>query len=80
MEKQVKVNVSWNKRGVNLTTDWGMTYYFGLTSPMPEKNCCDTIVSSLVASLIVPTVQAVFRGTFSKEFTFEFKVIDKKKS
>lgn len=80
MEKQVKVNVSWNKRGVNLHTDRGMDYYFGISSAMPEKGCCDTIVSSLVASLIVPTVQAVFRATFSKEFTFEFKVIDKKES
>lgn len=80
MEKQVKVNVSWNKIGVFLTTDRGVGYYFGIASWKNERASCETIVSSLVASLIVPTVYAAFEASDSNEFTFEFKVMDKKES
>lgn len=80
MEKQVKVNVSWGKIGVCLSTDRGMDYYFGNTSRMHERASCETIVSSLVTSLIVPTVQAAFHASNSNEFSFEFKVMDKKES
>lgn len=80
MEKQVKVDVSWNKIGVCLSTDRGMDYYFGNTSRKHERASCETIVSSLVASLIVPTVQAAFQASDSNEFSFEFKVMDKKES
>lgn len=80
MEKQVKVNVSWNKRGVELSTDKGMDYYFFTSSKLPERGSCETIVSSLIASLIVPTVLATLDASVSNEFTFEFKVTDKKES
>lgn len=80
MEKQVKVDVSWSKIGVNLSTDKGMNYYFGNTSWKHVRVSCETIVSSLVASLIVPTVQAAFQASDSNEFSFEFKVMDKEES
>ena len=80
MEKQVKVNVSWNKRCAGLSTDRGMDYYFGTSSQLPERGSCETIVSSLIASLIVPTVHAFMKDSGSDEFSFEFKVMDKKES
>lgn len=80
MEKQVKVKVSWNEKGVQLSTDKGMDYYFKVGSKLPARGSCETIVSSLVASLIVPTVHAAFEASVSNEFTFEFKVMDKKES
>lgn len=80
MEKQVKVNVSWSKIGVDLSTDRGMHYYFGTTSKLPERGTCETIVSSLVSSLILPTVKAAFDASVGNEFTFEFKVMNKKES
>lgn len=80
MEKQVKVDVSWNKHLVQLLTDKGMDYYFQVGSRLPARGSCETIVSSLVASLIVPTVQAFMKASVSNEFSFEFKVMDKKES
>lgn len=80
MEKQVKCNVSWNKKGVNLSTDRGMTYYFGVTSVLAGRGSCESIVSGLVSSLILPTVKAAFDASEGNEFTFEFKVMDKKES
>ena len=80
MEKQVKVDVSWNKRLVQLNTDKGMDYYFQTGSSLPTRGSCETIVSSLVSSLILPTVKAAFDASDSNEFSFEFKVMDKKES
>ena len=80
MEKQVKVDVSWNKRLVQLNTDKGMDYYFQTGSSLPTRGSCETIVSSLVSSLILPTVKAAFDASDNNEFTFEFTVMDKKES
>lgn len=80
MEKQVKVDVSWNKRLVQLNTDKGMDYYFQTGSSLPTRGSCETIVSSLVSSLILPTIKAAFDASISNEFSFEFKVMDKKES
>ena len=80
MEKQVKVNVSWQKNGVKLSTDRGMVYYFEVTSVLAGRGSCESIVSSLVSSLILPTIKAAFDASVGNEFTFEFKVMDKKES
>ena len=76
MVKQVKVNVSWNKNEVQLSTDRGMVYYFEVASNLRYRGSCESIVSSLVSSLILPTVKAAFDASDSNEFSFEFKVTD----
>lgn len=78
MEKQVKVKVSWNEKGVQLSTDRKMNYYFGSSNDISFRGTCQSIVSGLVSSLIIPTVKAAFDASDSNEFTFEFKVMDKK--
>jgi hypothetical protein len=80
MEKQVKVNVSWTKDGVKLSTDKGMAYYFEVSRVLRYRDSCELIVSGLVSSLIIPTVKAAFDASDNYEFSFEFKVIDKKES
>ena len=80
MEKQVKVKVSWNEKGVQLSTDRKMNYYFGSENKISFRGTCRTIVSGLVSSLIIPTVVSAFDASDSNEFSFEFKVMDKKKS
>ena len=77
MEKQVKVKVSWNEKGVQLSTDRKMNYYFGSANNISLRGTCGTIVSGLVSSLITPTVKSAFDSSDSNEFTFEFKVKDK---
>ena len=76
MEKQVKVYVYWDKNEVCLSTDKGMNYYFGQSNNQPSRGTCESIVSSLVTSLILPTVKAAFDASVNNEFRFEFKVID----
>lgn len=80
MVKQVKVNVSWSNILVQLNTDKGMDYYFCTGSSLPTRGSCEAIVSSLVSSLIIPTVKAAFDASDSNEFSFEFTVMDKKES
>lgn len=80
MEKQVKVNVSWNKNEVQLSTDKGMIYYFEVACNLRYRGSCESIVSGLVSSLILPTVKAAFDASDSNTFSFEFKVTDKKES
>lgn len=76
MVKQVKVNVSWNKNEVQLSTDRRLVSYFEIASNLRCKGYCASIVSSLVSSLILPTVNAVFEVSDSNEFSFEFKITD----
>lgn len=57
-----------------------MYYYFQTGSSLPTRGSCETIVSSLVSSLILPTVKAAFDASDSNEFSFEFKVIEKEES
>ena len=78
IKKQVQVKVSWNGRIVQLSTDRGMDYYFQQSSELPSRGSCESIVSGLVTSLILPTVKAAFDASDNNEFTFEFKIIDKK--
>lgn len=80
IRKKVKVHVSWNKRRVLLSTDRGMDYYFEVSSKLPARGSCESIVSGLVSSLILPTVKAAFDASNGDEFTFEFKVMDEKES
>jgi len=80
MKKQVKVNVRWNDTGVCLSTNKGKEWYFATSNRKHERSSCGTIVSSLVSSLILPTVKAAFDASDSNEFSFEFKVMDKKES
>ena len=80
MEKQVKVYVYWDKNEVCLSTDKGMNYYFGHSNNKPSRDTCEFIVSSLVTSLILPTVEVAFDTSVNNEFRFEFKVIDGKES
>lgn len=80
MENQVKVNVSWQKDAVKLSTDKGMVYYFEVSRVLRYRDSCESIVSGLVSALIIPTVKAAFDASDSYEFSFEFKVMDKKES
>lgn len=80
IKKQVKVDVSWNDRLVQLSTDRGMDYFFQVGSTNHVRGSCESIVSGLVTSLILPTVKAAFDASDNNEFTFEFKIIDKKES
>lgn len=80
MEKQAKVNVSWNEDEVCLSTDRGVNFYFRKTFRKPSRGTCETLVSSLVSALITPTVKAAFDASDKNEFTFIFKVMDKKES
>ena len=80
MVKQVKVNVSWTQDEVCLSTDRGVNFYFRKTSRRPSRGTCETIVSGLVSSLIIPTVNAAFYSSDNNEFTFEFTIMDEKES
>lgn len=78
MEKQVKVDVTWNGSSVRLTTDRGWEYDFVIGNFLAARNSCETIVASHVASLLVPTVVAFFKSSDSCRFSFTFKAFDDK--
>lgn len=80
MEKQVKVNVSWGKDVVRLSTDKGIVHYFNVASNLQYRGSCESIVSSLVSSLILPTIKKAFDASNGTDFTFEFIVKDEKES
>lgn len=80
MEKQVKVNVSWQKNGVKVSTDKGVVYYFEFPGILAGRGSYESLVSSLVSAFILPTVKAAFDASIGDEFSFEFKVMDKKES
>ena len=80
MKKQAKVTVSWNQDEVCLSTDRGANFYFRKTFRKPLRGTCETLVSGLVSSLIIPTVEAAFDASDNNEFTFELTVMDKKES